>query len=256
MEENREIVFNKEANKNKYLLSLVIGAILFLLLSMVYTVSIRFLLSYKYPGIVFDDLESNPAYYEALSLIQFLYQIPLIFFFIFMLKADLKNDFKIFKSSLAKNIGFIFGGFVLCIVLTYVSASIYEAFGIVDTSENQEIIDTALGGKGNVFMALSVVLCAPFVEEMLFRKSLCDTLKYKFHVHDVLTIILSTLIFSFMHVTDFKSIIFIFQYIPLALVIVLSYYFTKSIYVSMGIHLLNNLFSVIATLLYIYGGLE
>lgn len=252
MEENNELTYNKALHGNRYLVTLIIGAILFLLLSVIYTFSIKLAINIKNPGVAIDLNSDN--YYAALSLIQLLYQVPLSFFFIFMLKDDLKNDFKVFKKEKLKNLIMILVGGLLCMVLTYVIASIYEAFGVTDESLNQETIDTSLGSSGGVFMAISVVVLAPFVEEMLFRKSFCDTLKYKFRVPDVVTIILSTLIFSLMHVTDIGSIIFIFQYIPLALVIVLSYYFSKTIYVPLSIHFINNLLSVVIAFLYIWQG--
>ena len=253
MEENKELIFSKEANKNKYLLSLVIGAILFLLLSVVYVFGSRLALRIKYQDLTNEEILETEAYYALLSITQLLYQVPLIFFFIFMFRDDLVNDFKILNKSKLKNLAFIVGGSVLCFVLPLIVSSIYEAFGITDTSNNQETIDTALSSSGWVFMAISVVIGAPFVEEMLFRKSFCDTMKYRFHVNDIITIVLSTLLFSFMHVTDAESLIFIFQYIPLALVIVLSYYFSKTIYVPIIIHFINNLISVIVTFLAIYG---
>ena len=242
---NSEVIFDKKKNANRYLITLLIGAVLFILLTLVYSFSAKMALNAKGGS----SLEDENTYYSVLSIIQFLYQIPIAFFFIFMLKDDFKNDLKVFGKNPVKNVAIITIGMILCLVLTYAIGSVYEYFGITDTSNNQETIDFALTSGGKVFMAISVVLLAPFVEEVLFRMSLCLTLKYRFNVPAVVVIIISTLIFSFMHVTDIESIIFIFQYIPLALVIVLSYYFSKSIYVPLTIHFLNNLASVIIAFL-------
>lgn len=250
--EINSIYYDKKNNANKYLIGLLVGGAAFVLLSVIYLLSGKLALSVKYPDLI-EITEDSNEYYQLLSVVQFLYQVPLVCFFIFLFGDDLKKELIDLKNN-KKYLLYIVIGLVSCLVLTALMSIVYELFGIVDTSENQETIDKALVGSGGVFMALSVALTAPFVEEMIFRKSFCDTLKYKFNVKDVITIILSTFLFSFVHVASIDNLIFIFQYIPLALVIVLSYYFTKNIYVSIGIHLLNNVISLVATYLLLFYG--
>jgi len=95
-------------------------------------------------------------------------------------------------------------------------------------------------------MMISVILFAPFVEEVLFRKLLFGTLEEKFKLKPIVAIIASTLVFSLIHVSSGDNIIYIFQYLPLAFVITYSYYKSeRNIFVPMGIHFLNNLISVL-----------
>lgn len=246
---NKELY--KKNNANKYLTALIIGATLFLLLSVVYMYSGKLAASVKFGSDSFKEILKlkGKEYATFISLIQFLYQIPLFFFFIYIFKDDLKVDFEDFKKDKGRNIKIIIIGAISLLLATILVSIIYQLLGIEDISDNQEIIENSLLGGGGILMATSVVLFAPFVEEMLFRKSLCDTLKYKFNVPDIITIILSALIFSFMHVSDFDNLIFIFQYLPLALIIVLCYYFSKNIYVPMTVHFINNLVSVLLTYL-------
>ena len=247
----------KKSNANRYLLTLVIGAILFLLLSIVYIYSARLAAITKYG--IFDYEEAVSAegdlYYQILGLTQFMYQIPIVLFFIYVLRKDLKEDFIDFRLEKKRNLSIILIGVVSILVLTILINVVYTLLGIEDTSDNQEIIESSLIGSSGIFMAISVVILAPFVEEMLFRKCLCDTFKYKFNVPDIVTIILSALVFSLMHITDLSNLIFIFQYVPLALIIVLSYYFSKNIYVPIAIHFINNFAGVIISYVLYYGGL-
>ena len=65
-------------------------------------------------------------------------------------------------------------------------------------------------------------------------------------------ILISTVLFAFIHVTDLESIKFIFQYIALALPICVAYHYSNNnIYVVTIVHIINNLLSVL-TVTYIF----
>lgn len=116
-------------------------------------------------------------------------------------------------------------------------SQIYTYFGVGGTSANQESIVMALDSSSAVFMYLSVVLLAPLVEELLFRKVLYGMVEETFKMPKIVSIIGSALIFASLHAVD----VFFFQYFFMALVLCSSYsLFRNNILIPMGIHFLNN----------------
>jgi membrane protease YdiL (CAAX protease family) len=234
-----------------YFIALLLGMFLYLLLTFIYIYSTLMAVSIVDSSplaSVFD--ENNPYYAEILSMVQMMFNLPLIGFFVYVLRNDFREDWKKFTSKFKQSMTYIVLGMVACYVLTAIVATVYEFFGITGTSDNQEVINAALYGNAKIPMIISVVLFAPFVEEILFRKLLFGTIEEKFKLKPIVAIIASTLLFSFIHVSSGDNLIYIFQYLPLALVITYSYYKSnRNIFVPIGIHFLNNLLSVLVVYL-------
>lgn len=253
LEENKESNTEEEivenCDGNKYLVILIVGAFLFVGLSLIYSVSGLLATRIKYPDMTSI---SGDLYNSFLGIVQMVYCLPLVGVFIYAFWDDLKRDFKDFKKNSGKHFTSIALGIAGCLVLTYVVSYIYLLLGIEGDSENQETINGVLQSKGWLPMVISVVLIAPFTEEMLFRKSIYGTCKYKFKIADPITIGLITFVFALVHVASLENLKYIFQYLPLAFVITYSYHQSKNIFVPMGIHFLNNLLSVIALFLSMY----
>ena len=115
---------------------------------------------------------------------------------------------------------------------------------------NQEQIVKALQGSTKTFVIIYTVILAPIFEEILFRKLLFTALKKctKFPIWAIVLIV-STL-FAFMHVSDLESLVFFPQYFVLAVIITTSYAISKeNLFVSTGMHFLNNLVAVLEILL-------
>lgn len=238
--------------KNRvFLIGLVLGLFFYLLFSVIYSTSSILAVSIvdsSYEAKILS--EDNPYYIQILCMAQMMFNIPLVGFFIYILKDNIIDDFKRFKNSRMKNILFVFLGLISCYILSAVVAYIYEILGVSGVSDNQDTINLALNSSAKIPMIISVVIFAPIVEEILFRKLLFGTLEENFKFPSVVVIIISTLVFSLIHVAGGGNLIYIFQYIPLAFVITFSYYISnRNIFVPMGIHFLNNLISVIAVYL-------
>lgn len=248
-EETCELIEDKKSEGNKYLLALIIGVLMFLGLSLIYSVSGILATRIKYPNIDTIPVEVQPSF---LGIIQMVYSFPLIGMFIYVFGKDLKKDFLNFKKNTTKNFSTIAIGIFGCLMLTGIVGYIYNLLGITGDSDNQETINTVLTSKGWVPMVISVVFIAPFTEEMLFRKTLYGTCKYKFSISDPITIALITFVFALIHVASLENLKFIFQYLPLAFVITYSYHHSKNIFVPMAIHFLNNLLSVLLLYLSMY----
>lgn len=234
---------------NKYLIALIIGVLLFLGLSVIYSVSGILATQVKYPDISGITAEIQPSF---LGIVQMVYSLPLIGMFIYVFRDDLKKDFLNFKKNTSKNFALIGLGILGCLVLTGIVGNIYELLGITGDSDNQETINAVLTSKGWIPMVISVVFIAPFTEEMLFRKTLYGACKFKFSMSDPLIIGLISFVFALIHVASLENLKFIFQYLPLAFVITYSYYKSKNIFVPMAIHFLNNLLSVVLLYLAMY----
>lgn len=239
-------------NKGKfYLIALAIGSLLYIAMTLVYSFSASLATQIKYPNI-----ESIPAEIQNnfLSVVQMLYCVPLVALAIYFFKDDLKNDFINLKENFVKHRTTVLLGIFGCLALTGVVSQIYMWLGIEGDSANQEIINEVLLGPGWWPMVISVVLIAPFIEEMLFRKIFCGVCEHTCRFKPIVTILASTILFALIHVADLENLKFIFQYIPLAFVITFSYHYSKNIYVPIAIHLLNNLLSVVMLYLAVFLG--
>lgn len=196
--------------------------------------------------ILFDNIRS---FYCA---VQFLTYMPLLVIFIYFLRHDLVNDFKEFKRNFAQNVAIILGAFAGMYILGVIVLNIYLALGITDDSANENIINLLLASPGKWLMIVSVVILAPIVEEIIFRKLFIDTCETKLRLKPIYAILISTVLFAFIHVSDLESLKFIFQYMALALPICVAYHYSNNnIYVVTIIHIINNLLSVL-TVTYIF----
>ena len=234
-----------QQERNKYLIAALGGFFLFFLGPTVYA----FCLMFKEGSL--DIL--NDKY--ALSILQYLSYVPFTVFAIYILKDDLINDFRDFKKNLGKIIIGVVIGFIVMYICNIIVSVVYELFNLTGESANEELINSILLSDAALPMIISVVLLAPIAEELLFRKILFGVCEKTFRFKPVFSIIISTLIFSFIHVTDIESLVYIFQYIPLAFVMCVLYsYFKNNIYASILLHMANNTFAVLATYLYFYLG--
>jgi len=169
----------------------------------------------------------------------------LVFIFSLLLFKPLKHDLIKFKSKWLRNVVIIVVGSILMKVGFIGVCYIYENLLGIDlstTSLNQELIEQAIASPMAWAVFIAVVIIAPVLEEMIFRKCLFGMFQDSFKVNRALTIFFSTLLFSFIHVLDFGSLHLIFLYVPYALVLSLAYsYSDDNYYVPLTMHLINNL---------------
>lgn len=86
---------------------------------------------------------------------------------------------------------------------------------------------------------ISIVLVAPFFEEILFRGVILKELAKRYSISKA--IIVSSLLFALIHMNPHQGVLAFFSGIVLGVI----YYKTKSLVLSIFAHSLNNLFSVI-----------
>jgi len=221
---------NKEYSFKEYITYFFIAFGLYIFLAAIYGVS----LTYLFP--LADET-------QLLISGQAIGQVLLIVIFIAMLSNKFVKDTSNFKNNNALVI--IILGIIGILVANFLVGFLLESLGYDGTSDNQSSIDEMLGAGGYVMIfTIIMILTAPIVEEVLFRDLLMNSVEKgipnKFGV--IVSIVASTLIFAALHSLD----IYIIAYIPLSLVLVLSYHFSKNnIWVPIIIHFFNNALAII-----------
>lgn len=115
---------------------------------------------------------------------------------------------------------------------------------IHQTSANQNSIVTMIEHGGAPYMFIAVVLCAPIVEELIYRKAIFEFLKKK---HIAISYLVSILLFTLPHMFSSQASIgdWFLMCIPYAfsglLLCVVYHLSDKNIYASWFAHLVNNL---------------
>lgn len=156
--------------------------------------------------------------------------------FLFIYKDKLKNDLKNIRNDLnTKNIIII----VLFLVLSFISNIILVNL-LKQEASNQEIAISMLTSFP-LLGILSICSFGPFVEEIIYR------LPYK---KNWLSIIISTIVFTFAHISNFSliQIPFFIPYLFLSISFSFAYFKNENIILSTTTHILNNLISVVLLL--------
>lgn len=156
--------------------------------------------------------------------------------FLFIYKDKLKNDLKNIRNDLnTKNIIII----VLFLVLSFISNIILVNL-LKQEASNQEIAVSVLTSFP-LLGILAICLFGPFVEEIIYR------LPYK---KNWLSIIISTIVFTFVHISNFSLIqtFFLIPYLFLSISFSFAYFKNENIILSTTTHILNNLISVVLLL--------
>ena len=127
---------------------------------------------------------------------------------------------------------------------------------IRQTSVNQSSIEALINHGGAVWMFFAVVLFAPIVEELIYRKAIFEYLK-KYPI--ALSYVVSILLFTIPHVittfidtshTPLENLLISIPYLLSGFLLCLTYHLcNKNVYASWFFHLVNNLFSFIILVL-------
>ena len=194
-----------------------------------------------------QDLET--AKYANI-LIQVFAYIPLLIFFAIFLIRDFINDFIDFGKDTKKNFLKILMWFGILYAASYAIALVYQILNITGQSDNESLLTLMMDSDAKILFLITIVIIGPFVEEVLYRKLIFDTVEKTFKLKPIFAIVISVLIFSLIHVSDAENIIYVFQYIAMAIPITLSYHLSKNnLFVSYGVHVCNNLLVAIGYLI-------
>lgn len=178
---------------------------------------------------------------------EILYYIVIFTITISICFLDIKKQFKIFISNKK-------------IYIKYILKSYLKMFGIVllcslpvvllnngEQSANQELIN-GMFRKNLISTFILSVFYAPLIEELIFRYGLSKLIKNKW-----LFIFISGTLFGALHMIDkltsIMDILYIIQYSSLGICLAYFYKKTNNIFVSIGIHFLQNFLASIFSIL-------
>ena len=157
---------------------------------------------------------------------------------------DLVSDFKKLPAwgKIAKG---VLGGWGLLFVANILSSQlVFFLTQSADASKNQQAINTIMNVHP-ALMAATTVLLAPLVEELVFRKTIMGSMKR----FPGLSILVSSLLFGLIHVISGGDFIYIIPYMAMGLPLGWSYHKHQNIWIPIGIHMMQNLFSTLVILL-------
>jgi len=185
------------------------------------------------------------------AVLSFFSTLMCVFIFYFMYRRDLKEDFKIFMKKREDNfdigIRYWIIGLVLMMLFNFILNFILKAGGANNEQAVQKMIKAF-----PLLMLIDAGIVAPFVEEIVFRKTLHDIFKNKW-----IFVILSFLLFGGAHVISsakvFTDYLYIIPYGMLGAAFALAYYKTNTVFTSIFLYMMHNtilvVLSIITTLL-------
>lgn len=202
----------------------------------------------KLVGIKVEDLSNLGTVIYQFVISTFMFGFLLIIYF-----KNIKSDFLSFKKQVEKNIRYIIKMFFIFMITKYVvsvlSVIIMTVCGFDTssmTSVNQNLIEMYVKASP-VLMFLSAAVLAPMYEEILFRIGIGKVIRNKF-----LFVIISGFIFGFMHVFPLEEGISLtlglmqsITYVTMGIFLAYVYSKTGNIFMSIGLHFLNNLLSIL-----------
>ena len=172
-------------------------------------------------------------------------EISLFLIFFLIYKKTLKEEFKDFRAN-ASN--YLFKGVIIwaiSVVLMIIS-NIIISTRVGSTASNEELVQSIIKIYP-VYMLLSSVIYAPFIEELIFRKSIRDFIN-----NNIIYVLISGISFGYIHTlagTDSKELLFIIPYAIVGSAFAYIYTKTKNIFVSMTLHAIHNAIVVIISIL-------
>jgi len=229
----------KQTVKNSYLFKLLVFIIL--LVGMATFSSI--------PAYCFHlDIANFKTIYKIIYLIS----CDLVFMFIIYilyhksLNKNFKDYFKKFITNFEESFKYYFIGLIVMLVSNLTIALFFSEA----TAGNEELVRTYIDNYP-LYMIFSVAIYAPFIEEMIFRKSIKDIflLKHNNKLTKYLYILTSGLVFGGMHllgqITNPLDWLYIIPYSALGIAFAALYYKTDNIFSTIAIHCLHNTITII-----------
>ena len=162
------------------------------------------------------------------------------------LNRDFKNYFKSFRKNFKLSIPY----YVIGLIIMIISNNLISFFFTSANANNENAVRTLIDIYP-LYMIFSVGIYAPFIEEIIFRKSIKDmviTVKDDNKYSKYLYIIISGFIFALLHVlggSSWQDYLFIIPYLALGVAFAALYHKTDNIFETIVIHSMHNLIAII-----------
>ena len=165
-------------------------------------------------------------------------------------KAMFSSNWKAFKLEPGKSVGKILGGYVMVYAALFVASYIVLLLGGTDSSANEDAIASMFSQDPLTLVLMFLMLCVftPIAEEVIYRKVIFGFFDRRFG--PVAAIIISGAIFGLMHVISYGDFIQAIPYVFMGAIFGYVYYWSKkNIFVTIGVHFINNFISFLFYLL-------
>ena len=193
--------------------------------------------------------------YSSLALYYLLTYLVTLLILILVYRKQLLNDFNKFKKNYKKYLSTAFSywlkGFFIMMVSNYFLNIVLKLGQSTNELDNITLL------KSNIIAhSITVVLIAPFLEELVFRLSFNKMTNNK-HLFSFIT----GLIFGFIHIITSLSfdnplnILLLIPYSAMGVALGYAYKETDNIFSSLTMHMFHNLISIIIIIISIKGGL-
>lgn len=167
----------------------------------------------------------------------------MVLFFIY--RIDLRREWKCFKKNFNQSVDSCFKYWFLGLVGMMVSNILINMFLKLGQADNEQLVQGMISTLP-IAMLLNAGIIAPIIEEIIFRKAFRDTIRNKWKF-----IIISSLVFGFMHVmvaTTFIDLIFFIPYTCLGIAFAYMYCDTDSVFTSILAHILHNTILILVSI--------
>jgi len=208
--------------------------------------TLKNLLIYLFFPVIFIMFFTNDINSELYMVLLFLSYILLCIYFYFIYKDEFLNDFKTFRKEYFKS---ILKYFLIGFVLSTLSNIFINYFIIPNGISNNELSNIEFLLKNKFIYSIMLCFLIPFIEEIVFRLELKKRYKNKYTF-----IIISSIIFSLLHLlsnTKFIELIYFIPYFILGYTFSSIYYKTDNIYSSILVHIFHNTVIVIYYLIFL-----
>lgn len=207
------------------------------------------------PMVLFKlDVANFPKLYKMLYLLlcDIGYMVVVYFIYRKVINKNFKEYFKKFSINFEESFKYYFIGLLIMLGSNLIITLFFPQAIAGNEETLREYIDNY-----PLYMIFSTIIYAPFMEELIFRKSMKDIflVKYNNKITKYLYILSSGLIFGSLHVigqvTSMYDLLFLIPYCSLGIAFAMLYYKSDNIFSTISIHFLNNLVSI---MLYLMGG--
>ena len=192
-----------------------------------------YLLPFKLLSIDYKKLSTNLQ--VLCSLVASLFVIIII---IIVYRKYLKEKIIDFKNNFSKRVDPAFKYYMIGITVMVASNLLISMFSPIHQANNEELVQTMLR-KAPILTFITATFTAPFLEEMLFRKSLGDIFSNK-----KVMIFASAIVFGLLHVIFSIEtpwdLLYIIPYGALGYAFAASYQKTNNIFTSIFYHTIHN----------------
>ena len=201
---------------------------------------------------------STPLYYEITGYSNLISYLTMFIVLIYVGRSYLKLDIKKFyenkdKNNIIINIILIVISALLFALISYLAnlagTVILKKLNYFGTSSNENTIKNLIVYSNKILMGIEIVILAPVVEELVYRKSIFELSK---NMNKIIRIILCAILFTLPHMISTQNVtvavwfvLFSIYFISGLLLALIYQLFNENIYASLLAHSVNNLVAYI-----------